>query len=73
MFKVFEFFQDALKSCNVFTSPVNLRYKLDPDYNTSAGGAVSIVLILLLMSVFFNSWMALLNKKDIGSSIEVIK
>jgi hypothetical protein len=57
----------------VFTSPVNLRYKLDPDYNTSAGGFVSIILILLLMSVFFNSWMALLNKTDISSTTEVIR
>ena len=73
MFKIFDFFQDTIKSCNVFTSPVNLRYKLDPDYNTSAGGFVSIILILLLMSVFFNSWMALLNKTDISSTTEVIR
>ena len=73
MFKFFDFFQDAIKSCNVFTSPVNLRYKLDPDYNTAAGGFVSIILILLLMVVFFNSWMALLNKTDISSTTEVIR
>ena len=62
MAKVFGFFYEAFKSCNVFTSPVNLRYKLDPDYNTVAGGVVSIALIILLMSVFFNAWMELLNK-----------
>ena len=62
MAKVFGFFYEAIKSCNVFTSPVNLRYKLDPDYNTVAGGVVSIALIILLMSVFFNAWMELLNK-----------
>ncbi len=62
MSKVFEFFQDILKSCNVFTSPVNLRYKLDPDYNTVAGGVFSIALIILLMSVFFNAWLQLLNR-----------
>ena len=73
MTQVYDFFQQAIKSCNVFTSPVNLRYKLDPDYNTFAGGVVSIILILLLVSVFFNSWMALLNKKDISSSTEVIR
>jgi divalent metal cation (Fe/Co/Zn/Cd) transporter len=46
---------------------------LDPDYNTFAGGFVSIILIFLLMSVFFNSWMALLNKTDISSTTEVIR
>ena len=73
MTQLFKFFQQAIKSCNVFTSPVYLRYKLDPDYNTFAGGVVSIILILLLVSVFFNSWMALLNKTDISSSTEVIR
>lgn len=66
--KVFDFFQDAIKSCNVFTSPVNLRYKLDPDYNTFAGGIVSIILVILLISVFFNAWMDLLSKSDIASN-----
>ena len=62
MSKVFDFFQDVIKSCNVFTSPVNLRYKLDPDYNTFAGGFVSIILVILLASVFFNAWFTLLSK-----------
>lgn len=62
-----------IKSCNVFTSPVNLRYKLDPDYNTFAGGIVSIALIILLMSVFFNAWMELLNKEAISSSTEIVR
>jgi hypothetical protein len=62
MSQVFEFFQDVVKSCNVFTSPVNLRYKLDPDYNTVAGGFVSIILVILLVSVFFNAWITLLSK-----------
>lgn len=73
MSRVLELFQDAIKSCNVFTSPVNLRYKLDPDYNTVAGGLVSVALIILLMSVFFNAWMELLNKEAISSSSEVIR
>lgn len=73
MSKVFDYFSQAIKSCNVFTSPVNLRYKLDPDYNTVAGGIVSVALIVLLMSVFFNAWMELLNKEAISSSTEIVR
>ncbi len=62
MGKVFDFFGEVIKSCNVFTAPVNLRYKLDPDYNTFTGGVVSIGLMILLVSVFFNAWLQLLNK-----------
>lgn len=62
-----------IKSCNVFTAPVNLRYKLDPDYNTVTGGLVSIGLIILLVSVFYNAWMQVLNKEAISSSREVIR
>lgn len=68
-----EFFQGVIKSCNVFTSPVNFRYKLEPDYSTFAGGLISIILVLLLMSIFFNSWMSLLNKEDISSATEIIR
>ncbi len=57
MRKVLDFFEDAIKTCNVFTSPVNLRYQLDPDYNTFTGGVVSIALIILLVSVFFSAWL----------------
>ncbi len=68
MLKVFDFFQDIIKSCNVFTSPVNQRYKLEPDYNTFAGGVISIGLIILLMSIFSSSWMSLLNKNDVSAN-----
>ena len=73
MSKVLGFFEEVIKSCNVFTAPVNLRYKQDPDYNTVTGGFTSIGLIILLVSVFYNAWMELLNKEAISSTREVIR
>jgi len=73
MRKIVSFFEEVIKSCNVFTAPVNLRYKLDPNYNTLTGGFFSIGLIILLVSVFYNAWLELLNKEAISSTSEIIR
>jgi hypothetical protein len=73
MGRVTKFLQETIKGFNVFSSPVNLRYDLDPDYNTFAGGCVSVGLIVLLMTVFYSAWISLLNKQTIYSSTQTLR
>ena len=73
MNKAKEFCTDFFKAFDVFTSPVNLRYDKEPEYDTLTGGCISLGLIVLLISVFFNSWLDLLNKRTISANEETIR
>jgi hypothetical protein len=53
---------EVVKKINVFTSPITLRYDLDEDYDTFTGGFLTIILFAVFFSIFFNSWVHLLNK-----------
>lgn len=68
-----ELFKDAFKECNVFSASVSLRYDLDPDYNTFTGAFVTVGLMVLLVSVFYSQWIALLNRQAISSTTQVIR
>jgi hypothetical protein len=46
---------------------------MEPVYNTLTGGLISIGLIVLLIGVFFTSWIELLNKESIFAVTEKIK
>jgi hypothetical protein len=54
--KVFNVTIEVVKKLNVFKTPVCLRYDLDPDYDTFAGGCITITLFTFFFVVFFNTW-----------------
>jgi hypothetical protein len=59
---------DKAKSFNVFSSPVNLRHELDPEYNTTAGGYITIGLFILLSVLFYSQWLSLIHKDQIKTT-----
>lgn len=59
---------DKIKSFNVFSSPVNLRHGLDPEYNTTAGGIITIGLLILLSVLFYGQWASLVHKDQIKTT-----
>ena len=46
-----------------FAPPILLRYETDDKKSTKTGGCISILLIIILMSFFYNSLFAVLDKK----------
>lgn len=53
---------EVVKKLNLFTSPVTLRYDLDPDYETFTGGCLTIILFALFFSIFLPVGVNVINK-----------
>jgi hypothetical protein len=62
-----------VKKVNVFKSPICLRYNSDSDYDTSAGGVLTIGLFIMFFAITLGQWIRLFNKKDIYSTYKVLK
>ncbi len=73
MRKFFTIFTSVVKKLNLFTSPVTLRYDLDPDYDTFTGGCLTIILFALFFSIFLPTGVQLLNKDKIETKTQNIK
>lgn len=64
---------DLVEECDLFCSPISLRYKNDNDYKTLTGGIVSILLIILFLIVFYQKSMETLRLSNIISSTTIFE
>lgn len=73
MKKIFNVTSEVVKKMNMFTAPVNLRYDLDPDYETFAGGFLSIILFALFAALFLPMGIDMINKNNITTNTQRIQ
>ena len=60
----------ALRS-DLFAANPNLRYKGGSAYETVVGGCLSIILVLLFIFIFYNSFVNVLYKVNVLSTVDV--
>lgn len=46
-----------LRTCDCFSTPINLRYDGDDQKATKTGGCLSVALITILVVAFYRSWL----------------
>ena len=56
---------------DLFSSPVLMRYNKNEVVSSRTGGCFSLLIIIILVVAFYNSWMDMLNKTSVKSESEV--
>lgn len=56
-----------------FAPPILLRYESDDKKPTKAGGCFSLLLIIIILSFFANSWVDVLDKREINSESYILR
>jgi hypothetical protein len=63
--------KDGVKKVNVFKFPICLRHENDSDYDTLAGGFLTISLFIMFFAISIGQWIRLFNKQDIFSTTRI--
>ena len=63
MAKVLDKVGTVVEGCDWFAAPILLRYDSEDKRASKTGGIFSIILIVLLVVAFYNSWLNVLDKK----------
>jgi len=63
----------VIEECDLFCSPITLRYKNDNDFKTLTGGVCSLFLICLFVTVFYNKFMSCMNMEHVNASITIVE
>lgn len=56
---------ETIESSDLFSAPILLRYKTEEHKTSKTGGCFSIALMIVMIVVFYNSWISVFNKTDL--------